>query len=213
LQAPTEDEREHAEIVSYEPTSKGADDLGSRCGADLVESGTRWKDPGRPNGLGVGTTHPYGTVVGQEALIMTSPLKIVGVVLVTAFLVLAAVHVYWAFGGRWGASVAVPRVDDKPAFRPGRTATLVVAGLLVAAAVIIAVRSRITPGEGASLQLARLGAWTLGAVFTLRAVGNFHTFGFFKAVRDSAFARYDTLLFSPLCMAIGLACLLVAWGP
>jgi hypothetical protein len=145
------------------------------------------------------------------------PLRhVVALALVALFLALAALHVAWAFGGRWGASVAVPEVDGRPAFRPSRAATLVVALLLGAAAAIIAMRASTDPGPSDASwlpRLVRIGTWTLSAVFALRAVGNFDTFGFFKVARDTPFARYDTLLFSPLCAAIALGCIVVARGP
>jgi uncharacterized protein DUF3995 len=138
--------------------------------------------------------------------------SIVALVLVALFLALAALHLYWAFGGRWGASVAIPELDGRPAFRPGRVATLAVALLLCAAAGIVALRANAIPGPGAARELVRLGAWTLSAVFALRAIGNRDTFGFLKVTRDTAFSRYDTWLFSPLCLTISLGCLLVALG-
>jgi len=138
---------------------------------------------------------------------------IVALALAVLLLVLAALHVHWALGGRWGASVAVHEVGGAPAFRPGPAATLVVALLLTAAAAIVAMRASGIPREGVVASLARAGAWALSAVFALRAVGNFHTFGFFKAVQGTAFARYDTVLFSPLCVGIAIGCLVVARGP
>ena len=133
--------------------------------------------------------------------------------LVAVFLLLAALHVYWALGGRWGASVAVPEVDGRPAFRPGRGATVSVALLLALAAAVIAIRSNLVQSPALSVLPAKLGAWTLFAVFLLRAVGDFKRVGLFKATRDTAFARYDTFLFSPLSLAIALGCLLSALGP
>jgi hypothetical protein len=135
----------------------------------------------------------------------------VPVALVAIFLLLAALHVFWALGGAWGARVAVPEVDGKAAFHPGRGATLAVASLLALAAAVIAVRSWVR-GPATLGLLARTGTWTLCGVFALRAIGNLRTFGFFKTPRATAFARYDTLLFSPLCLAISLGCLFVAWS-
>jgi hypothetical protein len=142
---------------------------------------------------------------------VTAARSIVAGVLAAVFVGLAALHVSWAFGGHRGARAAIPEVDGEPAFRPGRAATLVVALLLVLAGATVAARSWAVGGERVAL-LSRVGTWTLGAVFALRAVGNFDTFGFFKAARDTAFARYDTLVYSPLCLAIGLGCLLIALG-
>jgi hypothetical protein len=50
----------------------------------------------------------------------------------------------------------------------------------------------------------------LGAVFVLRAIGERKLVGFFKRVRGTAFARWDTWLFSPLCLALGVSVLWLA---
>ena len=39
----------------------------------------------------------------------------------------------------------------------------------------------------------------------MRAIGDFKLVGFFKAARGSAFARRDTLLYSPVCLTLALA--------
>jgi uncharacterized protein DUF3995 len=132
--------------------------------------------------------------------------------LIALFLALAVLHVYWAFGGRLGASVAVPEVDGRPLFRPSRAATLTVACLLGAGATIVGLRSHSVSGPDSSRRFVHLGTWILSGVFALRAVGNFDTVGLFKIARATAFARYDTRLFTPLCLAISLGCLVVALG-
>jgi hypothetical protein len=48
------------------------------------------------------------------------------------------------------------------------------------------------------------GLWGLALVFMLRAVGNLRTFGFFKNITGTPFARWDTWLYSPLCLLIAL---------
>ena len=59
------------------------------------------------------------------------------------FALLAALHLYWAFGGRWAAAVAVPEVRGAPLFRPGRAGTLIVAALLALAATFVLQRGGI----------------------------------------------------------------------
>jgi hypothetical protein len=135
---------------------------------------------------------------------------IVALLLVGVFVQLALLHVFWAVGGRWGSAVAVPEIDGRPAFVPGRAATLMVAGLLVLAGATIALRSRIVALDGVPPRLVAVATWTLASVFALRAAGNLHTFGFFKTVRATRFARLDTRVFSPLCLAIALGCTIVA---
>ena len=146
-------------------------------------------------------------------LAMTTPRQIVALALTALFLALAALHVYWALGGRWGASVTVPTVGGRPAFKTGPAATLVVAVLLATAAIISGARTTGAVGWAPAPRLLRLATFGLSAVFAARAVGNFRTFGFLKVVHDTAFARYDTLVFSPLCVAISLGCLFVAIAP
>jgi hypothetical protein len=50
----------------------------------------------------------------------------------------------------------------------------------------------------------------MGLVFLVRAVGEFKLVGFFKRVRGTSFARWDTWLFSPLCLGISFAALWLA---
>ena len=124
------------------------------------------------------------------------PTLILGVV----FLFLSAVHVGWVFGGKWGLEGAVPTQDGEPLFEPGKALTLLVAAALFAGAVVSVWRG-IFPGFGPAW-MPRVGAWVIAAVFGLRAVGDLRYCGFFKRVRDTAFARNDSLIYSPLCAII-----------
>ena len=45
-----------------------------------------------------------------------------------------------------------------------------------------------------------------------RAIGDSELVGFFKEVRDSKFARLDTLFYSPLCVVLGAGLLVLAWA-
>jgi hypothetical protein len=50
------------------------------------------------------------------------------------------------------------------------------------------------------------GAGALAAgVFAARTIGDFHLTGLFKRVRDTPFARWDDLLYTPLCFALSAA--------
>ena len=123
---------------------------------------------------------------------------------------LAGVHVYWAAGGRVGAAAAVPMgPDGTPVFVPGRGATLAVAMALVTAAVLVLGRAGVSPRIAPDLAY-RWGAWALGAVFVLRAVGDFRFVGLSKRVVGTRFAALDTRVYTPLCAAIGAAVLYLA---
>jgi hypothetical protein len=123
--------------------------------------------------------------------------------------VLTGLHVFWAFGGSWGKSVAVPERHGAPPFRPSRAVTLlVVAGLLLATTCAV-VRGGVaaTPGDGLAAQV---GCWVLAALFGARAVGEGRYVGFLKRVRNTAFARNDTWLYSPLCVVLSAGFLALA---
>jgi Protein of unknown function (DUF3995) len=123
---------------------------------------------------------------------------------------LAAVHVYWAFGGRRGHDGAIPVVEGKPLFRPGRGATLVVAALLAIAGGLILARAGVV-GSCAPTFVTRWGTWGVAAVLTLRAVGDFKYVGFFKRRVDTRFARLDARYYSPLALALGVGGGIIAW--
>ncbi len=131
-----------------------------------------------------------------------------GVALV--FTALAFIHVYWSLGGRRGALIAIPqKADGAPVFTPSPIATQAVAFLLIFAAHLVS--GRIAP----TLQLLPAwayfsGPWLLFAVFTLRVIGDFRLVGLFKRERSTVFARYDTRLFTPLCLLLAAALLIVA---
>jgi Protein of unknown function (DUF3995) len=124
---------------------------------------------------------------------------------------IAAVHLYWACGGRRGANGAVPERDGQPLFRPGAAATLVVAGLLLVASLLVLARAGLTPGVVPPV-VSRWGTWGVAAVLTARAVGDFNYLGFFKRRRGTLFARLDTRFYSPLALGLGIGTAIVAWA-
>ncbi len=119
---------------------------------------------------------------------------------------LGLLHVYWAAGGKFGAAVAIPETNGRAAFVPGTLATLAVAlALLVAAGIVMGKSGGLKP-----TWIFRWGTWGLAAVFLLRAIGEFRLVGFFKSVRNTRFAWWDTRLFSPLCLLLCVLLIVVA---
>ncbi|WP_035057574.1 DUF3995 domain-containing protein [Andreprevotia chitinilytica] len=122
--------------------------------------------------------------------------------LLTGFFVLAAlVHIYWAAGGRRGMTAAIPSVDGKPLFTPSPLATAMVAVAMLIMALLVQWQIQMVQLP-IPQSWARLVLLALAAIFALRAVGDFKYTGFFKRVRNSAFAKLDTRFYSPLCLAI-----------
>jgi hypothetical protein len=130
-----------------------------------------------------------------------SPSTIVASTLASLLFVLALFHVSWAFGRRFGASMVIPQVEGRPTISPGRGATLGVAVLLFGATLVALAQGHLLVGlPSVPVHWAALAA---GTVFLLRALGEFRLVGFFKRVRDSNFARWDTWCFSPLSALMG----------
>jgi hypothetical protein len=123
---------------------------------------------------------------------------------IVVLIVIAVIHVYWAAGGRLGHAAAIPEREGKPAFSPGRWATLAVAAaLLVAAALVAADLGWLVVPVPA--WLVRVAVWLLALVFAARAIGDFRYVGFFKRVAGSRFAQLDTRVYAPLCALLAIA--------
>lgn len=119
-------------------------------------------------------------------------------------LAIAAIHLYWAAGGRRGVGSAIPEADGRPLFQPSPAATVAVAVVLSAAGTLVLAQGGIV-ALPLSPAVVRWTTVALSAVFLARAAGDLHYVGFLKRVRDTRFARADTLLYSPLCLGLAVA--------
>jgi hypothetical protein len=129
---------------------------------------------------------------------------IIDLVLAIVFLSLAAIHVYWAFGGKGAAAATVPsNLNNKPIISPGPVDCMVVALGLLGFCVFVLIRSGILliglPGW-----LLNYGLWAIAALFLLRAMGEFKYVGFFKKIKSTQFGQMDTKYYSPLCLLIAV---------
>jgi hypothetical protein len=132
-------------------------------------------------------------------------------ILATVFALLGAIHVYWAMGPRGTeGSSAVPQVDGVAAFQPTVAGTFAVAAALFFAAGLVATTGGLLPIPMPRIILL-IGCVGLGVILVGRAIGDFRLVGFFKRVTGSAFARRDTLAYSPLCLGLGVGVLALAW--
>jgi hypothetical protein len=127
----------------------------------------------------------------------------------------AAFHLHWALGGRLGYSVSLPQRPDgvpvmdhrigwwRPAAGAVAFALALLAGLALAAEGHLGLPLPPALVKGA-LALA-------GAAFVLRAIVPTRWTGFFKRIRTTRWARYDSLLYSPLFLLLGGALLVIAF--
>jgi hypothetical protein len=141
----------------------------------------------------IGVAHATEAGVGQSWISITGA--------VVAF-ALSGLHVAWALGVTWGRAAAIPRMDELPTMRPGKTATL-----LVAAALSLVGGIFLSLGGFIVFAHASLLALPVAAVFALRTVGDFRTMGLFRRPARDAFARYDALIYTPLCFSLAAALL------
>jgi len=124
--------------------------------------------------------------------------------LVLAFSSLSAFHVYWAVGGLYGKPAAFARADGKYVLAPSPLATLMIAIGLAGCACLTAATAGLIPSPLSSHAHGSL-SFALAAALMMRAIGDFKLVGFFKPAADDAFARRDTLLYSPICLGLALA--------
>jgi len=134
---------------------------------------------------------------------------------------LGLLHGLWALRGPVDSDRIIPRrtrVDPSSgerlhvaAFVPSPGATGLVAAALIGAAALVAMRAGWLGDAASSHGMVRAAVVGIAVVFLARAVGDFELVGFFKARNGSAFARWDTWLYSPLCVVLAAATASVAW--
>lgn len=125
------------------------------------------------------------------------------------FFLLSGIHLYWMAGGKKGTLSAIPSDGSELLFRPSIASTGIAAGGLALAGWIAlelgeAVQSPMLPDW-----LITYGGWVLAGLFLIRSVGDFRWMGFFKKQKGTLFAKWDTVLYSPLCLFICFCLLLI----
>lgn len=120
---------------------------------------------------------------------------IIKIVNVLIFSFLSGIHIYWAFGGKWGTEGVLPTKDGVKQLNPASAGTIVVAAGLALFAFL----------SGADLVAYKWVYLVISILFGLRTIGDFRYVGLFKIVKDSVFARKDTMIFIPLCIYLAVS--------
>lgn len=130
-------------------------------------------------------------------------MNFIAIITVFTLVVIGLFHFYWAFGGKIGIDKALPTKNGKLILNPSKTLTFFVGVILVVFAYIAYALQfyDFTIRENRNIYL--YSGMFLSTIFILRAIGEFHTVGFFKIIKDTEFAIYDTKYFSPLCLILG----------
>ena len=127
-------------------------------------------------------------------------------IIINAFILLliALLHIYWVLGGTRFFKDALPtRVNGKFIFYPKPLITFIVAiGLFLFALVTIGNLGIFDNFVRRTIIL--YGTNGVGAIFLLRAIGDFHYIGFSKKVKETQFAKKDTKIYTPLSLIIAI---------
>ena len=141
---------------------------------------------------------------------MRTEVRWVGLGVAAILLVIAGLHAYWAAGGTWPAATEADLAESvvgKPGTKmPPPFLTAAVAALLVLAAVAVMVRAnawRVTPRW-----LPVWATWAVSGILLLRGIGGI--LSDLVGGLEHRFARLDLILYSPLCVGLGIGCFVVA---
>ena len=115
------------------------------------------------------------------------------------FITFAIIHFYWAFGGTFALNNALPTTrEGVKLFDPGKFLTIVIGViLLLFAYMVLKMDSYI---------------FLLAILFAIRTIGDFNYVGFFKKIKSTPFAIYDTKYFSPLCFYLSVSLAFIAYN-
>ena len=132
-------------------------------------------------------------------------MKVLNWILIIGFALLALIHFYWAFGGKWAFEAVLPQnVSGKRVLNPRPTESGIVGFGLLAFGAFYFVTSDCVTSIHLSSWISVVGSWLIPVIFLLRSTGDFKYVGFFKSISTTSFARLDTYFLSPLCLAIAV---------
>lgn len=118
---------------------------------------------------------------------------------------LSVLHFFWAAGGQWGIAQSVPTDNaGRRVMQPGILACIAVGtGLLGFSFYYLS--KAIGRSSAEHVGISHWVIWVLAFLFTARAIGDFRYVGFFKTIKNTAFAAMDSRWYAPLCLYLGLS--------
>ena len=129
---------------------------------------------------------------------------IISILLSLILVGLGILHFNWVAGGKFGLDQSLPTKENgEKVFNPGKAETAIVGIGLTAFGIFYLFESGLIEYTFPEW-IIKYGSWMIPGIFLLRAVGEFKYVGFFKSVKKTEFGKWDTKLFSPLCLVIGV---------
>lgn len=131
-----------------------------------------------------------------------------GLISTVLLLSIAAIHLYWAFGGSWAIDSVFPTKENDPAhssIKPPFYLTIFVAIVLLGMGLVFAQKTGVFFIGNFSDEMLRYSLGVIGAIFLIRAIGEFKYVGLFKSVQSTKFAEKDTKFYSPLCLFLAFS--------
>jgi len=135
------------------------------------------------------------------------------IVIITIFILIlmGLFHIYWAFGGKFGLDKALPTKDGVLLLNPSKSLTFFVGIVLMSFAYIAYALQFYDFRVNENRNFYLYSGIFLSTIFTLRTIGEFNAVGFFKKIKDTEFAIYDTKYFLPLCLILGVIFAMLAY--
>jgi glucan phosphoethanolaminetransferase (alkaline phosphatase superfamily) len=125
------------------------------------------------------------------------------------FTVISAFHFYWAMGGKTGSDVVLPsNTDGAKALNPSKLITYIAALVFLSIVVFYLTKANLIDFPLPKF-ITHYGLYALASVLIIRAIGDFKYAGFFKTIKNTPFAHYDSTYYSPLCLFLGLNTLVI----
>ena len=120
------------------------------------------------------------------------------------FTIISGFHFYWAMGGKVGFDVVLPsNTEGVKSLNPSKLITIIATCVFLSIAIFYLIKANLI-----NVQLPNLidlfGLFPIAIVLIIRAIGDFKYVGFFKTIKNTPFAIYDTRYYSPLCLFLGL---------
>ncbi len=129
---------------------------------------------------------------------------LITIITIIVLIIMGLFHFYWAFGGGIALNKVLPTKDKKLLINPSKTLTFFVGIILITFSYIAYSLQFYDFTLPNNRNLYQYSGFLIAIIFILRAIGEFNAIGFFKSIKETEFAVYDTRYFSPLSLVLGL---------